>query len=309
MARWPWLGALLFLLGCGGAVTPRTKLVATSPAVLPAPRVHLARLTPPGPARLGAGVRRLSAEPAARRFREPVVAPEHTRAIVLLYHGFDDGRDKLSVKSSAFERQLGWLADNHVEIVSTSELLDYLEGRRWLPERVAVITIDDGRRSVFRRAWPILARHGARFTVGLPTGVLSDPKNAPVMSWSEVRQMVASGLCEVASHGHMHRSLPKLEGKKLAEELNLSRRIIERETGRPPVAYFYPLGAFDRGAARQVERAGYRAAFRASGAPVTLGSGSRFWLPRASVVYRQGGVIAQYFDDAFADGAVARRAP
>ncbi len=298
----------LWLAACGASGAPATRLVAAATPVLATPPLPLARLAPPGPALLGAGVRRVSEDDGARRFREPVVEPKQTRAVVLLYHGFDDGRGKLSVKSSAFERQLQWLEDNHVEVVSTSELLDFLEGRRWLPARVAVITIDDGRESVYRHAWPILERRGLRFTVGLPTGVLTRPGKARVMSWDQVRQMVASGLCEVASHGHMHRNLVQLEGQKLFEELTLSRRIVERETGRPPVAYFYPLGAFDRRAARQVQGAGYRAAFRASGAPVALASGSRFWLPRASVVYRQGGVIAQYFEAGFGDGAPSLRA-
>ncbi|MBX3129513.1 MAG: polysaccharide deacetylase family protein [Polyangiaceae bacterium] len=247
--------------------------------------------------------------PAQRALGEPLVEPERTRATVLLYHGFDRGTDPLSVSSKNFERHIEWLLASRVEIVHTSELIEFMQGKRRLSERVAVITIDDGLRSVYERAWPILQRHGVRFTIGLPTGVMEEPKNAPVMSWDQVREMVASGLCEVASHGHMHRHLPKLEGRRRFEELELSWQIIERRLGTAPVAYFYPLGAFDVRSAAEVRKVGYAAAFKATGAPIALGSSDHFWLPRASVFYADGAHVGHFFGARFLGQVRARPSP
>lgn len=244
---------------------------------------------------------------AAPAFRQPPVDPRDTRAVVLLYHAFDRGAKPLSVSASNFERQVRWLLDEGVEVVHTSELIAFLNGELRLPRRVAVITIDDGLRSVFEKAWPILRVHSVKFTVGLPTGMLEDPKNAPVMTWDQVRTMVDTGLCEVASHGHMHRNLVGLEGKRLHEELSLSRTLIAERLGREPVAYFYPLGAFDKRSAKEVKRAGYPAAFRASGAPVAVGAGSHFWIPRASVFHDDGAYVGYFFSERFL--AQVRAAP
>jgi len=249
---------------------------------------------------------------AAARFREPLAPRSTTRAIVLLYHAFNRGAQPLSVRASDFDRQLQWLHDHHVEIVSTSELVGFLAGDGQLPARVALITIDDGLKSVYEKAWPILKRRKVRFTLGIPTGMLEEPKNAPVMTWDQVREMVSSGLCEVASHGHMHRRLIGLSGRKQREELELSRELLTQRLGQVPVAYFYPLGAYDGPSAEAVRVAGYSAAFRASGAPIAAGSGSLFWLPRLSVFHgERAGPLSHYFSDRFLGQVsyVARRDP
>lgn len=274
---------------------------------MPAPAA-LAAPTPPPPTRTvateTATVERPVAdappEPERRAFAQPLAPRSETRALVLLYHAFNRGAQPLSVRTKDFEAQLEWLADSGVEIVSLSELVDFLEGKRDLPAKVAVISIDDGLTSVYTKAWPILKARRVRFSVGIPTGMLEDPKNAPVMTWDQVREMVASGLCEVASHGHMHRRLVNLSGKRQWEELELSRDLITQRIGAPPVAYYYPLGAYDPPAAEAVKKAGYRAAFRATGAPIAAGSGSHFWLPRVSIFHGEGaGVLSHYYGAKF----------
>jgi peptidoglycan/xylan/chitin deacetylase (PgdA/CDA1 family) len=238
--------------------------------------------------------------PDGARYREPLVPRATTRAMVLLYHSFNRGDTELSVRERDFEAELDWLDRHHVEIVRLSELVEFLEGSRSLPARVAVITIDDAYQSVYQIAWPVLHRHGTRFTLGIPTAMLEHPGHAPVMTWSEVREMTDSGLCEVASHGHMHRSLSTLSGRPLEDELTLSRDLIAEHTGTPPIAFFYPLGAYSPVAVKAVKRAGYRAAFRASGAPIAVGSGSRYWLPRMTIGHDDSEyTVARYFSEGF----------
>ncbi len=268
------------------AVPPKTRAVASeSPSVeRPEARPETAPV----------------AAPARRAFTEPVAPRSETRAVVLLYHAFNRGAQPLSVRTRDFDAQLAWLADHQVEIVTVSELIDFLEGKLALPARVAVISIDDGLLSVYTKAWPILKARGVRFSLGIPTGMLEDPKNAPVMTWDHAREMVASGLCEVVSHGHMHRRLVALTGKRQWEELELSRDLITERIGTAPVAYYYPLGAYDPVSADAVKKAGYRAAFRATGAPIAAGSSSHFWLPRVSIFHGESaGVLSHYFGAKF----------
>lgn len=291
----PWL-----LAGCVGSQPP-----APLPAPAPQP-LRAAESAPPTRAVASeplAVERPVAAPPRApepRVFSQPLAARSETRAAVLLYHAFNRGAQPLSVRAKDFDAQLAWLSDHGVEIVSVTELIDFLEGKRALPARVAVISIDDGLISVYTQAWPILKARRVRFSLGIPTGMLEDPKNAPVMTWEQVREMVASGLCEIASHGHMHRRLVNLSGKRQWEELELSRDLITERIGTPPVAYYYPLGAYDPPSADAVKKAGYRAAFRATGAPIAAGSGSHFWLPRVSIFHGESaGVLSHYYGAKF----------
>jgi peptidoglycan/xylan/chitin deacetylase (PgdA/CDA1 family) len=293
------------------ALSPSGSTAAQLAPALSVPRIAatpgltgLPRLSPPGGAQ-GSGSRRVGASkveaaPAQRSMQQALVEAEETRANVLLYHAFDRGRDPLSVSSQRFERQLIWLIENDVEIVALSELVEFLEGRRLLPKRVAVITIDDGVKSVHQKAWPILKRHGIRFTLGLPTYYMQTPENAPMLSWDEVREMLDSGLCEIASHGHRHRALPVLSKRLAAEELELSAEIITEQVGARPFAYFYPLGALDAASMKSVLRAGYRAAFSAIGGPIAIGSSPLMRIPRTSIFHDDDlGMLAYYFSERF----------
>ncbi|MCC6216655.1 MAG: polysaccharide deacetylase family protein [Polyangiaceae bacterium] len=246
--------------------------------------------------------------PPERSFRLPLVDPDQTRAVLLLYHAFGVGRERLSVSTRDFAAHLGVLTEGNAELVTTTELVEFLEGRRRLPARVVVLTIDDGMSSVYTRAWPLLRDRGARFTLGVPTGLVGLRSRAGSnMSWEQLRELVDTGLCEIASHGHLHRRLPSLNASRRAEELELSRQLIARELGRAPVAYFYPLGAHDTRTEPYVRAAGYRGAFVASGAPVALGSSSLLAVPRTSVFYGDSAsLVAHYASDGFLGRVRAR---
>ncbi len=222
-----------------------------------------------------------------------------TRAVVLLYHAFDVGKDPLGISSRRFEAHLDWLRDNGVSVVPLSALIDFVHGARTLPDKVAVITIDDAHRSVYTKAFPLLSARRMPFSLGLPTAFVEKPRQ-PTLKWAQIREMVASGLCELASHGHRHRRLGALESASAEQELELSRRLIEQHTGVRPIAYFYPLGAHEAPAMDRVRAAGYRAAFTASGGAIALGAYSPFALPRATVFHHDGAQrVGWLFSDAF----------
>ncbi len=61
------------------------------------------------------------------------------------------------------------------------------------------------------------------------------------MTWDQVRHLAASGMA-IGSHTHDHRRLASLMEEEQRRELAESRRILERELGRPVEALAYPFG-------------------------------------------------------------------
>ncbi len=234
-------------------------------------------------------------EPAAAgsgpRFREPVVDVSETRAVVLLYHGFDRGKDPLSVASRHFREQMLWLRENQVEAVWPSQLVRFLRGELLLPRRVAVITIDDGMASVYSKAWPILRELEVPFSLGITTALVEE-RHREAMRWPQIEEMLASGLVEIASHGHRHRGLANVSRRLLDEELERSRALLEERLGVRPSVYYYPLGSLNSRVRDHVLSAGYEAAFTATGAPIAFGSAHLGAIPRTSVFY--GDTIGQF---------------
>jgi peptidoglycan/xylan/chitin deacetylase (PgdA/CDA1 family) len=312
MVRVRWLPFLFscLALACGGAPVATSTPTAAAPA--PAPVAHrsatsdaVLAIEPVQPASDVAPIAdepTPRVEPPARALEQPLVDPSETRALVLMYHSFDRGSADLTVDGWQLDRQLTWLRENNIEIVTTSELVSFLHGERKLPARVAVVTIDDGDKSVYKVAWPVLRKNKARFTLGLPTKLMQENKKHRMLTWDQVREMVASGLCEVGSHGHEHKSIVHFSDVRAKRELETSRDILERETGQRPEAYFYPLGSFDARTSEIVEKVGYRAAFKATGAPVARNCNSLYSIPRVGIVHRDTvWTLGWYYGPSFLD--------
>lgn len=272
-ARAPWI-----LATPAPIVSPAGLDSAPVVVVEPPPEIVLAPLPDPAPAAAA-----IDPPATARVFREPLVPRAETRAVVLLYHLF--GADMTSAQSLSperFEEQLTWLAENRVEIITAAELASFLDGALALPARVAVITLDDGHVSTFARAYPILEKHGVRFTLALNTEAIEGHRPEAV-TWDNVKQMLASGLCEIASHSHIHGHMDRLTEASNRRELTLSRSIIEERTGVRAETFVFPFGGHDQRVMGLVKEAGYRAAFAVGTGRVKLGS-PRWELPRKGVL-------------------------
>lgn len=83
------------------------------------------------------------------------------------------------------------------------------------------------------------------------------------MTWDEVREMIRAGQV-IGSHTHTHPLLATLSEEESLGELQVSRRLIEQQTGRPCFTMSYPNGEredYSEVQIRQLKQLGYRCAF------------------------------------------------
>ncbi len=86
---------------------------------------------------------------------------------------------------------------------------------------------------------------------------LAFPRQA--VNWGEVKEMIQGGI-EFGAHTLSHPILSQLPPDKLAEELTLSRRRIQQETGQPVDCFCYPVGlegTFNNNVVEAVRHAGF----------------------------------------------------
>lgn len=212
-----------------------------------------------------------------------LVPREKTRAVVLAYHDFDRPSNRFSLPTDFLDRHIAWLKSEGIDIIPLSTLVDFFEGNNQLPSRVAVITIDDGYRSAYTKAFPILKKHNVPFTLGIPTRKIKEQSKGGLLGWDQIREMRDSGLAEIASHGHGHRNVAHISAQLRTEEIELSRKILAEHLGEEPTIFFYPLGAHNPVSEAHTKKAGYRAAFHAYSGAVAVGRTSAFKLPRTAL--------------------------
>jgi peptidoglycan/xylan/chitin deacetylase (PgdA/CDA1 family) len=196
------------------------------------------------------------------------------------------------VSKQTFEAQLDLLEEGGWEVLDVSAALAALEGSARLPERAALLSFDDGYRSVLEHAAPVLAERGYPAVAFVPTAFVgltsewdADTKEPPepICSWDELRALEALGV-SVQSHGVTHRGASGLAPTELDEELTGSKGQLEEELGAPIDLFAFPYGDAGGGEARHaLARAGYRAACLYGGGLVTEPIGDPFALPRLRI--------------------------
>lgn len=118
-------------------------------------------------------------------------------------------KDAWTVRSDDFEKQLRFLDKNGYRTITMDELKSFMTGREEMPGNCVAITFDDGDRSVYRYAYPLLKKYDMKGTLFIVTSRVGQSWNSlNISSWEELREMEESGVIDIESHTHdMHSKL------------------------------------------------------------------------------------------------------
>ena len=132
-----------------------------------------------------------------------------------------------------------------------------------------MISFDDGRRSLYDIAFPVLKSHGFPAALFIYTDFIGD-KNA--LSWAQLQEMAEKGF-DIQSKTETHRDMTRLnEGESFEEyfkavrmEIVRSKQIIEKKMNHPCRYFAYPYGKSNHLVTALLKKEGYRAAFTSAG--------------------------------------------
>ncbi len=183
---------------------------------------------------------------------------------ILCYQRFGRECDgPLCVEEKDFMRQMEFLAGNGYRVITLGELLDFLFYRKGLPKKSVVITIDEGHRSAYEIAYPILLDHGFRATLFVYTEHVGTGEES--LSWDRLREMKKNGF-EVGSHAVTRCDLSRaMEGEtdnayleRLEYELRVSKQILDEMLDQETISIAYPHGKVTPVVLQLCQDLGYR---------------------------------------------------
>ncbi len=257
----------------GGDETPSARAGATTPA----------GASREGAARRGTAARAPVADPTTRR---DMGEPGPPRPVpILMYHVTTDPPANapfpdLYVRRSEFEDQMTALHDAGYVAVTQREVWDAWHRGGPLPARPVVVSIDDGYRSNWLNARPILQRLGWPAVLNLKIGNLHEPDYG--VTPGQVRALIGLGW-EIGSHTIDHPDLTTVDAAALAREVGESRRRLQKAFGVPIDFFCYPAGRYDDAVIAAVEAAGYLGATTVNPGLASPEESARFELNRVRV--------------------------
>ncbi len=197
------------------------------------------------------------------------VPRDQTRVAVLGYHNFSMKAPvtQMLMRTSEFREQMAHLRRAGITVISMQEFLEWRLGTRTLPARCALITLDDGWRSVYTDAFPVLKEFGYPFTIFLYTNYISGKGDS--LTPEMIKEMQANG-GTVGSHSVSH-LYPRSWRKKEREGPEAYAALVDKELGEsqkklselfgPVNTYCYPGGYHTPPMVERLTSYGYVAAF------------------------------------------------
>ncbi len=209
------------------------------------------------------------------------------------------------IPEATFAGYLSYLRENDWQVIDLETFLGGLIAPETLPERAALLTFDDGYRSMRTVALPWLLQFGYPAVLFVPTDYIggrntfdaAEPEEA-LCDWDDLRELEHRHV-SIQSHGASHRPFSGLALEEQEEELRRSKATLEAGLGKRVEVFSYPYGDDgmssypygDDGVSSQVlrkvrgalKRTNYRAACLYGGGPIRLPADEPYHLARLAM--------------------------
>ena len=186
--------------------------------------------------------------------------------------------DDCVVTAENFKKQMDYLKANNYHTLKLDEIYDFVANGAKVPSKSILITFDDGRKSAYINAYPILKENNQNAVMFLVTSKIPEetsvfnPEKYQRMSFNEIDK--SRDVFEFASHTHkMHE---KENGTKIAYLLSKSEEeikadIIESQKYIDKPYFAYPYGNYDKRLFKLLEESGFKMAFATKKGKVRTG--------------------------------------
>jgi len=223
---------------------------------------------------------------------DPNVEDDGVRVSVLGYHDFSETlpETEMRINTTKFRKQLEIIGQLGISVISLEDFMAWKRGEIALPEKCVLLTFDDGWRSVYTDAFPILKEFGHPFVLYLYKNYVDGGGKA--LTTAMIREMLENG-ATLGSHSVSH-PLPSMVRRKRDEgpdafdaylrvELGESKKFLESRFGVPVTTYAYPGGFFTEEMLTLAPELGYTHLFTVQPAKVRRASPD-FALPRYMIL-------------------------
>lgn len=203
---------------------------------------------------------------------------------VLMYHYFYDaskgetGENSNWLEISKFEEQLKYLQKNDYYYPTWQEVADFVDGKIDLPEKSVVLTMDDGQKSLYNLAIPLLDKYNIPATAFIitkkfDTKNLEKYKNSTIDFQSHTNNMHRAG--GTVGRGGIFTAL------SLEESVADLKESINKLNGNSD-SLAYPFGDYTEGTKKAVKNAGFKVAFTTEYSQIKPGM-DKYSLPRVRI--------------------------
>lgn len=179
---------------------------------------------------------------------------------ILMYHYIDDKSPtprsaELHVRPEILDQQIKELLSKGYTFVTLDQAYDMFIKNGKTPPKTLVLTFDDGYRSFYTDAYPILKKYKVPASFYI---ISNDIGHAGNVTWDMLKELSRDPLIEIGAHTMSHRNLKKMSDDEQRHELGQNKKDLEEKLGIKVTTIVYPYGEYNTSTKRIAKELGFK---------------------------------------------------
>ena len=177
--------------------------------------------------------------------------------IVLMYHRFNENKyPSTNIKLADFVEQINLIKKNQFKFVNPNDFDNNLLNEK--NTKKILITVDDGFKSFYDHAWPILKKEEIPFIIFINTREVG---TRGYMNWDQIKEIAKEQFVNIGNHGYSHEYLVDMKNDEIMNDINRAKADYKNNIGYNSSFFSYPFGEYSNNLKTIVKNLGFKYAF------------------------------------------------
>jgi len=177
--------------------------------------------------------------------------------IVLMYHRFDENKyPSTNIKKDNFIEHLDLIKKNQFLFINPNNFEYALANQK--SEKKILLTIDDGFKSFYDNAWPILKEQEIPFILFVNTREVG---TSGYMNWTQIKEISQQEFVHIGNHSFSHEYLVDKKNEEIIDDINRSISDFKNNLEYTSPFFSYPFGEYSNNFKKIIKDFGFKYAF------------------------------------------------
>ena len=177
--------------------------------------------------------------------------------IVLMYHRFDENKyPSTNIKINNFIEHLDLIKKNHFNFINPNNFENALLNQK--DKKKILLTIDDGFKSFYDNAWPILKEREIPFILFISTREVG---TNGYMNWTQIKEIAKEKFVHIGNHSFSHEYLVDKKYEEIVYDIDRAISDLKNNLEYDTPFFSYPFGEYSNDFKKIITDFGFKYAF------------------------------------------------
>ncbi|MBL6857703.1 MAG: polysaccharide deacetylase family protein [Pelagibacteraceae bacterium] len=157
-----------------------------------------------------------------------------------MYHRFEENKyPSTNIKIADFINHLNLIKKEQLKFINPTDFKNSLLNKK--KERKILLTIDDGFKSFYEQAWPILKKEKIPFILFVNTREVG---TKGYMDWEQIKEVSRKKFAHIGNHSYSHEYLVDMNDQEIIDDIKIASSDFKINLGYNSPFFSYPFGEY-----------------------------------------------------------------